>query len=73
MPEGYKPLESRVQGIIDMLPPRNKKEVCIFVGMINFIKNHIPRRAALMEPITRLTKKTFLSSGSQSNKQHLTS
>ena len=54
--QGYKPLDSRVQGTLDMLPPRNIKEVRIFVGMVSFIKNHIHKRARIMEPITRLTK-----------------
>ncbi len=27
------------------------------LGIVNFIKNHIPRRAEICEPITRLTKK----------------
>ncbi len=30
-----------------------------FLGVCNFIKNHIPGQAALIEPITRLTKKDF--------------
>jgi hypothetical protein len=35
----------------------NIKDVRHFLGVCNFIKNHIPGQAALMEPITRLTKK----------------
>ena len=29
----------------------------MLLGTINFIKNHIPGRAGILEPITRLTKK----------------
>jgi hypothetical protein len=29
----------------------------MFLGVLNFIKNHIPRRAAICKSITRLTKK----------------
>jgi len=54
--QGYKPLESRIQGILDMQPLKSKKDVRTFIGMINFIKNHIPKRAAILEPLTRLTK-----------------
>lgn len=54
---GYKPLKSRVDAILRLLPPTNLKQVRGFLGVINFIKNHIPNRAAICEPITRLTRK----------------
>ena len=54
--EGHKPLASRVQGMLELLLPRNNKEVWMFAGIINFVKNHVPRRAALVEPNTSLTK-----------------
>jgi hypothetical protein len=54
---GYRPLPSRVDAILRVLPPSNLKQVRGFLGVINFIKNHIPNRAALIEPITRLTRK----------------
>ena len=38
-------------------PPTNLKQVCGFIGVINFIKNHILNRVAIIEPITRLTRK----------------
>ena len=55
--KGYRPLTSRIQGILDLKPLRNKKDVQAFVGMINFIKNHIPRRAQMLAPLTKLTRK----------------
>lgn len=54
--EGYKPLASRIQGILEMERPRSKKEVRIFNSMVNFIKNHISQHAAILEPIKRLIK-----------------
>ena len=46
-----------VQGIVDMLPPKNIKQVRQFLGMINFIKNHIPCKTEILVPITKITKK----------------
>jgi hypothetical protein len=43
--------------MLAILDPTNIKDVRHFLGVYNFIKTHIPGRAALMEPITRLTKK----------------
>jgi hypothetical protein len=54
---GYLPLPSRVDAIMRIQPPGNVKQVRGFLGVINFIKNHIPNRAAICEPITRLTRK----------------
>ena len=54
---GYKPLPSQVDGILRIQLPKNVKQVRGFLGMINFIKNDIIRRAEICEPITRLTRK----------------
>ena len=55
--EGYRPTAKRVEAILNIGQPTNPKQVRGFVGMVNFIKNHIPGRAALMKPLTDLTKK----------------
>ncbi|OWZ17661.1 Gag-pol fusion protein [Phytophthora megakarya] len=39
-------------------PPRNRREVRRFVGMVNFYGDMIPRRAELLGPLTRLTSPT---------------
>ena len=39
------------------MPPKTVKQVRGFLGTVNFIKNHIPSRAAIMQPLTNLTKK----------------
>jgi hypothetical protein len=54
---GYEPLLSQVSAILRINPPKNVRGVRGFLGVLNFIKNHIPRRAEICEPITRLTKK----------------
>ncbi len=37
--------------------PHNIKKVRLFIGMINFINNHIPNHAEILRPIMELTKK----------------
>jgi hypothetical protein len=54
---GYQPLPLHVSTILCINPPGNIKQICASLGMINFIKNHIPRRAKICEPITQLTRK----------------
>jgi hypothetical protein len=49
---GYQPLPLRVSAILRINPTENIKQICAFLGMINFIKNHIPWRAKICEPIT---------------------
>ena len=55
--DGYQPTRKRIDAILRLKEPRNIKGVRMFLGTINFIKNHIPGRAGIMEPITRLTNK----------------
>ena len=53
----YKPLPSLIQGIVELLPPKNVKQVRQFWGMVNFMKNHIPCKTEILVPIAKLTKK----------------
>ena len=55
--KGFKPTKKRIEAILKLAPPTNLKKTRGFLGTINFIKNHKPNRASMMEPITRLTKK----------------
>ncbi|KAL7465162.1 hypothetical protein ACHAXS_005488 [Conticribra weissflogii] len=56
-PTGYKPMQSRVNAILGMTAPKTIRQLREFIGCINFIKNHIPKCAELMQPLTKLTKK----------------
>ena len=55
--DGFKPLEQRIQGILDIASLKNKKEVRMCIAMINFIRNHVKDRADILAPLNRLTKK----------------
>ncbi len=39
-------------------PPKNPQQIQVFNGMAQFYKCFIEKFAALMEPITKLTRKT---------------
>ncbi len=67
--EGYQPELKCVKAILAISAPTNIKVVRHFLGVCNFIKNNIPGQAALMEPITRLTKKTLSLHGRRNKKQ----
>jgi hypothetical protein len=53
----YKPLPLQVSAILRINPPENINHIHSFLGMINFIKNHIPRHAKICKPITCLNRK----------------
>ena len=38
----HKPLSKRIEAKLKMTPPKNVKWVSALIGIINFIKNHIP-------------------------------
>ena len=46
-----------MSAILRINPPKDVSGVRSLLGVVNFIKNHIPRRAEICEPITRLTRK----------------
>eukprot|EP00957_Ditylum_brightwellii_P067916 5156057-Ditylum_brightwellii.AAC.3 len=49
--------EVGLQGILDVAPCWDHKDVRQFIGVCNFIKNHTPRLAQIMVLLTNLTKK----------------
>jgi hypothetical protein len=48
---------SRVEAIVNMPSPTNKKEVLQILGMINFVEKFIPQKSHLLEPLTALLRK----------------
>ena len=54
--EGIKPQPEKVQGILNMKRPTTQKEVCCFVGMVNFYRDLYPKRAATLAPLTNLCR-----------------
>ena len=59
----HKPLSKCIEAKLKMTPPKNVKWVSALIGIINFIKNHIPGGAWILEPITRLKERNEIQVG----------
>ena len=55
--DGIKPLPKKVQAIVNLEPPKTRKDVRRFIGMINFYRDMWRKRSELLAPLTRLTSK----------------
>lgn len=55
--EGIRIDPNRVETILKIDPPRNKKEVQSFIGRINFLRRCIPNLAEILRSITNMLKK----------------
>ena len=69
--DGCKPVQDKIQAIVKMPPPCNKKEVQSFIGMINYLTKFSPHLTELSEPVRELVKKRYLSTGAQNTRNHL--
>ena len=54
--DGLKPAQDKIQAIVKMPPPCNKKEVQSFIGMINYLTKFSPCLTELTEPVRELIK-----------------
>ncbi len=52
------PDPKKIQGIVNMPPPKNPQHIQLFNGMAQFYKRFIKFFVAIMAPITKLTRKT---------------
>jgi Reverse transcriptase (RNA-dependent DNA polymerase)./Integrase core domain. len=60
-PDGIEPQPQKVSAILNIAAPKTPKQLRQFIGMINYYRDHIPRRSHLLSPLTAQTK----------NKKHL--
>ena len=51
-----RPTSKRIEAILKLVKPKNKKGVRPTNGIVNFIKNYIPNCAGIMRPLTNLTR-----------------
>jgi len=51
------PLQETIGRILEMPPPRTKKQVCSLLGLINFYVRYIPDCATLISLLTDLTRR----------------
>ena len=52
---GIKPINRKIEDIINMAPPNYRKEVRRFIGVINIYHDMWPRRSYTLAPLTKLT------------------
>ena len=55
-PNGIKPLNKKIKGILQLDHPTAVTELRSFIGMINFYRDFWKRRAHVLAPLTALTK-----------------
>jgi len=53
--DGIQPLSKKVQALQNVAPPKNKKQLRRFIGMINYYRDMWIRRSEILAPLTRLT------------------
>ncbi|OWZ16093.1 Pol Polyprotein [Phytophthora megakarya] len=52
--DGIEAIPNKVSAIMDIAPPRHRKDLRRFVGMVNYYRDMFPRRAELFSPLTAL-------------------
>ncbi len=52
--EGIKPQSTKVQAILALNPPNNKKELRHFLGMVQYYRDMWARRSEMLAPLTDL-------------------
>ena len=53
--EGIKPLTKKVEAILNIAPPKNRRALRGFIGLVNFYRDMWIRRADVLTPLSRLT------------------
>jgi hypothetical protein len=51
---GFNITRAKIQGILNMSQSRNQRDVCHFMGLVNFYKDLYPQRANTLAPLTDL-------------------
>ena len=53
--EGMRPSQSKVEAILQLEPPKTRKQLRRFIGMINYYRDMWPQRSHLLAPLSSLT------------------
>ncbi len=55
--DGIKPQANKVQAILTLKPPTNVKELCRFLGMVQYYRDLWAKRSEMLAPLTDLVGK----------------
>ena len=55
--EGVRPTMKKVEAIKNLAPPKTRKQLRSFIGMVNYYRDMWPKRSHLLAPLTNLTSK----------------
>lgn len=55
--EGIKPMPKKVEAFLKLAPPKNKKELRRFIGIVNYYRDMWIRRSHVLAPLASLTSK----------------
>ena len=53
--EGIQPIPKKIEAIQNNAPPKTRKQLCSFIGMINYYRDMWIRRFEILAPLTLLT------------------
>ena len=52
--DGIKPVQKKIQAVLDLQPPTILKELCKFLGMVQFYRDMWKQRSHILAPLTDL-------------------
>ena len=74
---GIKPLEKKVQAILNLSPPTTTKQTISLLGIVQYYRDIWEKHSHILAPLTELTREPKIrkrgqnSSGEKNNKKHL--
>ena len=57
---GIRPVNKKVEAIVNMTPPNNIRQVRAFVGLLKYYEDMWDRRSHLLQPLNTLTSNTVM-------------